>query len=306
MFYYMINRLYTSIITILVILTITFLLMHAIPGGPFSREKALPESIRQNIEERYHLDDPVWKQYLNYLANLTKGDLGPSYKYQGVTVNQIIAQGFPVSAQLGLFSFFLILIIGIPAGIIAALRQTKWQDHLAMFLATIGIAVPNFVIATLLIYLLGVKLGWLPTSRWVSWKSIIMPAIALAGYYSAYIARLVRSSMIEVLQQDYIRTAKAKGMSDRVVIYKHALKNAFIPTITYLGPLMAGLLTGSFIIENIFAIPGLGQYYVTSISNRDYTTILGVTIFYAVILIFVNFLVDIVYGYLDPRIHLDR
>lgn len=303
---YMAKRLSTSIITIWLIITITFVLMHAIPGGPFTREKTLPDPVKKNIEERYHLNDPLWKQYTDYLKNLARGDLGPSFKYQGVTVNKIIADGFPVSAQLGLASLAIMLTIGLPAGIISALRQNKWQDHLAMFLATIGVAVPNFVIATLLIYFAGVKLGWLPTSRWISWKSVILPAIALSGYYTAYIARLTRSSMLDVLQQDYIRTARAKGLPERVVVYKHALKNALIPVITYLGPLVAGILTGSFVIEKIFAIPGLGQHFVTSISNRDYTTIMGVTVFYATFLVLMNFIVDVVYSIIDPRIRLGK
>jgi oligopeptide transport system permease protein len=303
---YIVKRLATSIITIWLIITITFALMHAIPGGPFTREKVLPEPVKKNIEKRYHLNDPLWKQYIDYLKNLARGDLGPSFKYQGVTVNKIIADGFPISAQLGLASLAIMLLIGLPAGIISALRQNKWQDHLAMFLATLGVAMPNFVIATLLIYFVGVKLGWLPTSRWISWKSVIMPAIALAGYYTAYIARLTRSSMLEVLQQDYIRTARAKGLPERVVVYKHALKNALIPIVTYLGPLIAGILTGSFVIEKIFAIPGLGQHFVTSISNRDYTTIMGVTVFYATLLVLMNFIVDVVYSFIDPRIRLGK
>jgi len=288
------------------IVTITFFLMHAIPGGPFTREKALPPAVLKNIEERYHLNDPLWKQYTDYIQNLARGDLGPSFKYQGVTVNQIITESFPISAQLGLASLFIMLFVGLPAGIISALRQNKWQDHLAMSLATIGVAVPNFVVATLLIYIVGVKLGLLPTARWLSWQSVIMPAIALAGYYTAYVARLTRSSVLEVLQQDYIRTARAKGLPERVVVYKHALKNALIPIVTYLGPISAGILTGSFVIEKIFAIPGLGEHFVASIWNRDYTVILGVTVFYATLLVAVNLIVDILYCFIDPRIKLGK
>lgn len=306
MFKFILKRLVTSFITIWVVITITFFLMHAIPGGPFTREKEIPEVVKKNIEARYHLNDPRWKQYTDYLVNLSKGDMGPSFKYQGVTVNEIIAKGFPVSAQLGGAALIIMLVVGIPMGIISALRQNKWQDHLAMFVATLGVAIPNFVVATLLIYFLGVKLGWLPTSRWVSWQSIIMPSIALAGYYTAYVARLTRSSMLEIIQQDYIRTARAKGMPERVVIYKHALKNALIPIVTYMGPITAGILTGSFVIEKIFAIPGLGQHFVTSIGNRDYTTILGTTIFYSVFLVFINLLIDILYSFIDPRIRMTK
>jgi len=280
--------------------------MHAIPGGPFTRERALPASIKKNIEERYHLDDPLWKQYTDYLRNLSKGDLGPSYRYPGLTVNKIIADSLPVSVQLGAASLFIMFFIGVPAGIISAVKQNKWQDHTVMFFVTLGTAIPNFVLAILLIYVIGVKLNWLPASRWISWKSVIMPAIALSGYYTAYIARLTRAGMIEVLQQDYIRTARAKGLPEHIVICKHALKNALIPVITYLGPITAGILTGSFVVEKIFAVPGLGHYFVTSIGNRDYTTILSLTVLYAVFLVTINLIVDIMYCFVDPRIRLGK
>lgn len=306
MFRYVLKRIGTSLFTLWVIITITFILMHSIPGDPLTRDKKMPEAIRQNIEAQYHLNEPLWKQYGYYFQGLAHGELGPSLKYEGVTVNEIIGQGFPVSAQLGLAALALMLLVGLPAGVISALRQNQWQDHTAMFMATLGVAVPNFVLATLLIYIFGVKLELLPTSRWVSWQSVIMPAVALAFYPTAYIARLTRSSMLEVIGQDYIRTARAKGLPQRTVLYKHALRNALVPIVTYLGPLIAGVLTGSFVIEKIFAIPGLGQQFVLSISNRDYTTILGVTIFYAAFLIFMNLVVDLLYGVIDPRIRLGK
>ncbi|NLX02564.1 MAG: ABC transporter permease [Syntrophomonadaceae bacterium] len=306
MFRYVLKRIGTSLFTLWVIITITFILMHSIPGDPLTRDKKMPEAIRQNIEAQYHLNEPLWKQYGYYFQGLAHGELGPSLKYEGVTVNEIIGQGFPVSAQLGLAALVLMLLVGLPAGVISALRQNQWQDHTAMFMATLGVAVPNFVLATLLIYIFGVKLELLPTSRWVSWQSVIMPAVALAFYPTAYIARLTRSSMLEVIGQDYIRTARAKGLPQRTVLYKHALRNALVPIVTYLGPLIAGVLTGSFVIEKIFAIPGLGQQFVLSISNRDYTTILGVTIFYAAFLIFMNLVVDLLYGVIDPRIRLGK
>lgn len=306
MFRYVLKRIGTSLFTLWVIVTITFILMHSIPGDPLTRDKKMPEAIRQNIEAQYHLNEPLWKQYGYYFQGLTHGELGPSLKYEGVTVNEIIGQGFPVSAQLGLAALVLMLLVGIPAGVISALRQNQWQDHTAMFMATLGVALPNFVLATLLIYIFGVKLELLPTSRWVSWQSVIVPAVALAFYPTAYIARLTRSSMLEVIGQDYIRTARAKGLPQRTVLYKHALRNALVPIVTYLGPLIAGVLTGSFVIEKIFAIPGLGQQFVLSISNRDYTTILGVTIFYAAFLIFMNLVVDLLYGVIDPRIRLGK
>lgn len=299
---FILKRIIVSLVTVWVIITITFTLMHVIRGGPFDREKVLPQEVRKNIEEKYHLDDPLWKQYADYLKNLLRGDLGPSLHYPGVSVQDVIKEGFPVSARLGLFSFLIIMGIGVPAGIVSALHRNKFRDHLAMFFSTLGTAIPSFVLGPLLIYFFGVKLGWLPTSRWVSWKSIILPSITLAGYSTAYIIRLTRSSILEVLPQDYIRTARAKGLPERVVVYKHALSNALLPIASYLGPTLAYLLTGSFIVENIFAIPGLGQHYVMSIGNRDYTMILGTTIFYAFFMVVMNLVVDIIYSLVDPRI----
>jgi len=290
------------IIALWVIVTITFFLMHAVPGGPFAAEKKLPDVIIQNLEKRYHLDWPIWKQYVAYVGNVATWDFGPSFKYPARTVNDIIDDGFPVSATLGAMAVGLALLIGIPVGIVSAFRQNGWQDNLAMFLATLGIALPSYVIAIFLIYFVGVKWQLLPVALWGTWDRAIMPALALAGFPTAFVARLVRSSMLEVLQQDYIRTAKAKGLSGRVVLYRHALKNALIPVVTYLGPLVAGIFTGSFVIERMFGIPGLGDAFVTSINNRDYTLILGVTVFYSALLLFMNFLVDVAYVFIDPRI----
>lgn len=278
--------------------------MHTIPGGPFKKEKALPPAVQRNIEERYKLNDPLWKQYTDYLSNLVRGDLGPSFKYLGRSVNDIIRDGFPVSATLGAWAILFALVVGVPAGIISALNQNKWQDNAVMAIAIIGVSVPNFVIATLLMYVFAVKLRWLPVALWGTPKHVILPMIALAGFPAAFFARLMRSSTLDVLSQDYIRTARAKGLSWYAVVVKHVVKNAILPVVTYLGPLVAGILTGSFVVENIFAIPGLGRYYVTSIYNRDYTTIMGVTIFYSAFLVLLNFLVDIAYGWIDPRIKL--
>lgn len=290
------------VITLWVIVTITFFLMHAIPGGPFASEKELPGTILRNLEKRYHLDWPLWKQYLSYLGNLVRWDLGPSFKYPAQTVNQIINRGFPVSFVLGVASLALALLLGIPAGIISALRQYKWQDNVAMFFSVLGVSLPNYLLAVFLMYVFALKLRWLPAARWGTPWQVIMPAIALAAHPMGFIARLMRSSMLEVIQQDYIRTARAKGLSGLVVVYRHAIKNAIIPVVTYLGPLAAATFTGVFVVEFIFAIPGLGDFYVTSIANRDYTTIMGVTVFYSVLLVGLNFLVDIVYVLLDPRI----
>jgi oligopeptide transport system permease protein len=303
---YILKRFFNSAIVLLVVITITFLLMHAIPGGPFTTEKNLPPAILKNIEERYRLNDPLWKQYGNYLNNLAHLDLGPSFKYQDRTVNQIIKESFPVSFELGMSSIILSLLLGIPAGIIAALKRNKWQDFTVMFLATFGVSVPSFVFAAALIHVFAIKLALLPAAMWGGLEYRILPSIALAGMPTAFIARLTRSSMLDVLGQDYIRTARAKGLAQHVITYRHALKNALIPVITYIGPMAAGILTGSFIIETLFAIPGLGRYFVTSIYNRDYTTILGVTIFYSMLVVGLNMVVDLVYPLLDPRIKLGK
>lgn len=305
MYRYMANRIVSSLFVMLAIITITFLLMHAIPGGPFTGEKNIPAAVLKNIEEHYRLNDPLWKQYIDYLTSLAKFDLGPSFKYAGRSVNDIISESFPVSLELGLISIFLAVLIGIPAGAIAALKQNKWQDYGTMLFATLGVSVPSFVLASILVYLFAIKLDLLPASMWDGPEYVILPSLALAAYPMAFIARLTRSSMLEVLSQDYMKTAKAKGLPQSIILWRHALKNALIPVVTYIGPMSASILTGSFVIESIFAIPGLGRYFVTSIYNRDYTVILGVTIFYSVLVIALNLLVDLVYPLLDPRIKLN-
>lgn len=303
---YIIKRLVSCIITLWVVVTITFFLMRLMPGGPFDKEKPIPPEVKKQIEERYNLNKPLWWQYQDYLKKLVQGDLGPSFKYPGKTVNRIIKEGFPVSAQLGSAAVVLSLLIGVPFGVISARRQGKWQDNTVMFLATLGITIPSFVLATLLLYVFSLKLGWFPGMRWGTPMHYVLPAIALAGSPMAVISRLTRSSLLDVVRQDYIRTARAKGMPEGIVIYKHALKNALIPVLTYLGPMIAGILTGSFVIEKIFTIPGLGRQFVESIGNRDYTAILGVTIFYGAFLVICNLVVDILYAFVDPRIKLDN
>lgn len=304
MFNYLARRIFYAFVALLVVVTVTFLFMHIIPGGPFQREKALPEAVKANIEARYNLDEPLYRQYLDYLGHLAKGDLGPSYKYRGRTVNDIIDERFPVSMQLGGVAIAIALLIGVPAGILAALKQNKIPDYSVMFFSTIGIAMPSFVIGTILMYFLAYRWGLLPAAMWGTPRQVIMPAIALAGAPTAFIARLTRSSMLDVLSQDYMKTAVAKGLPQTRVLWLHGVKNAIIPVVTYMGPLLAQILTGSFIVENIFAVPGLGKHFVTSIYNRDYTVILGVTVFYCVFLILANLLVDLAYPLLDPRIKL--
>jgi len=290
------------IIVLFIVATLTFFLAKAIPGGPFTKEKKLPDAVLKNLEKKYNLDAPLWKQYTDYMLDLLKGDLGPSFRYDALTVNDIIKKGFPVSALLGFISILLAIIIGIPAGVISSLKQNSWRDNIVMFFSILGISIPNFILATLLMYIFGLKLGILPIAGWGNFSNLILPSITLAAYPTAFIARMTRSSMLEVLSQDYIKTARSKGLSEYVVIFKHGLKNAILPVVTYLGPLIAAVFTGSFVVERLFFIPGLGRYYVTSIYDRDYTVILGTTIFYAAFLVFANFIVDIVYAFLDPRI----
>jgi len=293
------------IVTLLVIITITFVMMHAIPGGPFTREKALPDAVLEALNQKYHLDDPLWKQYVDYVKGVLTFNLGPSFQRAGVTVNQLIKEGFPATLKIGLASVLVIILVGIPLGIVSALKQNKWQDGLVMFIATLGVTIPSFVMATGIIYIFSAKFNVLPSNGLTTWKHMIGPVIALSGFSLSFVARLTRSSMLEVLQQDYIRTARAKGLSNNKVIYKHALKNALIPVVTYLGPMIASLLTGSFVIEKVFAIPGMGKHFVESVGNRDYTVLMGITIFYALFLVVMVLLVDILYSVIDPRIKME-
>jgi len=302
---YIVKRLFSSAVTILIVITATFFLMHAMPGGPFDSEKKLPPAIKANLEAKFGLNKSLGQQYTTYLNNVVHGDLGPSMKYEGRTVNEVIAYSFPASAKLGLCAIAFALILGLTMGLIAALKQGKWQDNLCMFISILGVTIPSFVMATLFIYLFAVKLRWLPAVGFDGPKYYILPAIALGGYSTAFIARLSRSSLLEVIRQDYIKVAKAKGLTKRKVIFKHALRNSLIPIVTYLGPILSGVLTGSFVIETLFGIPGLGREFVQSIGNRDYTTTLGVTIFYSTFLILCNLVVDLLYVIIDPRIKID-
>ena len=299
---YVFRRLGGAIIILWVIITVTFALMHAIPGGPFTTEKKLPPQVKASIEAKYHLDDPVWKQYGDYLGGVITGDLGPSFKYEGRSVNDIISDAFPISAQLGLLSLMVAVAGGIAAGAISAMRPNGIVDYAVTILSTIGISVPTFIIGAVLVYVVGFELGWFPVALWRGPSYMVLPVLTLAAQPMAFIARLTRSGLLDVYQQEYIRTARAKGLSSWTILTRHALGNAILPVITYLGPLAASLLTGSFIVETIFAIPGLGQYFVTSIYNRDYTVILGITIFYSALVVFLNILVDMIYPLIDPRV----
>lgn len=303
---YIIKRLIASIFTLWLVVTLTFFLAHAIPGGPFTSEKKLPPAIEANLKAKFGLDKPISKQYTSYIENALHGDFGMSMQYEGRMVGDIISYSFPNSAKLGGVAILFAVIAGIYLGAVGALHQNKWQDGISTILSTFGVTVPSFVLATLLIYVFSLKLKILPAVGFSTPANYIMPALALGIFPMAFITRYTRSMLVDVLNQDYIRTAKAKGLSEVIVTYKHALKNSLIPVVTYLGPIVAGVLTGSFVVESIFGIPGLGREFVLSIDNRDYTTILGVTIFFSAILILCNLIVDILYVIIDPRIKLQN
>lgn len=303
---YMMKRFWAMAATILVITTLTFVLMKVIPGSPFNEERGTNEVVQKNLEAYYHLDDPLIFQYIIYLKSIITFDFGPSIKKPSDSVNDMLERGFPVSFELGLTAIVIAVISGLVLGVIAALRRNGFLDYAAMSLAVLGISIPNFILATLLIQQFAVNLNLFPAATWTSPIHMVLPTAALAVGPMAIIARLTRSSMVEVLTQDYIRTAKAKGLSPFKIIVKHALRNALMPVVTVLGTLVASILTGSFVIEKIFAIPGMGKYFVESINQRDYPVIMGTTVFYSVILIIMLFLVDLAYGLLDPRIKLHK
>ena len=335
---YITRRILQFIPVLLGVTLFTFVLMRVIPGGPFDfvGDKTLPPQIVANLEAKYHLDWPMWKQYLSYLIGddvlgeaggsrgIIRGDLGPSYYYRGQTVADIIGVTFPISAQLGIMSVLVAVLIGIPAGIIAALNQNSWIDYTTTFGAVIFLSVPNMVLAPLLIWIFALILGWFPVAGWGAkppyllgflprldqlnkayFARAVMPVFALGTAYAAGIARLTRASLLQVIGEDYIRTARAKGLRERVVIIVHALKNSLIPVVTLLGPVFAAVVTGTFIVEQIFGINGMGKHFVTSVGNRDYQVITGVTLIYAILLVIANLLVDITYAWLDPRIRYD-
>lgn len=315
----MIKRIAMGLVTLWLVITITFFLIHMLPGDPFQSEKAIPPKVKENLMAKYHLDRPLGEQYVEYLKNIAKGDLGASMKVRGRTVNDVINKSFFVSADLGARSIIFALVLGIPLGIIAALKRGKYQDKLSMIIAIIGISVPSFVLAGLMQkYFVDIhngiliENGFLPEffrirlSGWDSPEKKILPVVALGLYTVALIARLLRDKMIEVMGQDYIRLAIAKGVKPKNIVFRHALRNAILPIITIMGPTIAAVLTGSFVIEKMFSIPGLGKYFVDSINDRDYTMVLGVTVFYAIFLIIMMILVDIVYVLVDPKIKLGK
>ena len=304
---YFVRRMLWLIPVLVVISVITFGLMHAVPGNPFDKaDKPLPEQLLKRLMAHYQLDKPVYTQYVMYMVNAVRGDLGPSYQYMNRTVNQIIAESFPKSITLGIMGIVVALIIGVPLGIVAAVRHNTAMDYLSMFIALIGVSVPAMTMASVLIWLFALKLGILPVARWGSVQQAILPVFTLGVGGAAILARLTRASLLQVLREDYIRAARAKGVSERKVIGRHALRNALIPVVTVLGPMTAAMLTGSLIVERIFAIPGLGKFYVESVNVRDYPMIMGTTLLYAFVLVAANFVVDITYYWIDPRIKLGK
>jgi oligopeptide transport system permease protein len=295
------KRILLAIPVLWIVASITFMLVRIVPGGPFEGDKALPPEIVANLKAKYHLDRPVPEQYLFYMQRLMQGDLGLSYKYIGRTVNDILIDAFPVSLQLGSVGLLLAICVGVPLGTIAAVRRGSAADFAAMFLSTAGISVPSFVIGALLIFVFGIWLKILPVALWESGRHMILPAITIAVSPAAYLARLTRASVLEILEKDWVRTARSKGLSSQKTVVKHVLRNALVPIATVLGPLTAILVTGSFVVEYMYAIPGMGRFFITAVGNRDYDLIMGTTLVFAVLLIIANTVVDIVYVILDPR-----
>jgi oligopeptide transport system permease protein len=299
---YIVRRILWIIPVLFTVSIITFFLMHAVPGGPWDREKALPQSTVDRLNAKYGLDDPIYVQYVTWATKFVQGDLGPSYRYTDRTVNDIVADGFWTTVQLGVMAFILAVVVGVPLGIFAALGHNRGPDYLATSVSILGIATPSFVLSILLIVFFAVQLGWFPTGGWKGPQYWVLPTIALAGFPIAIIARYTRASMLEVTRKDYIRTAHSKGLPGQSVVSRHMIRNALIPVVTILGPTLAFLVTGSFIIERIFGIPGIGQYYITSISTRDYSLLMAMTMLYAFAVAFLNVVVDVLYAYIDPRI----
>ncbi|MBN1520690.1 MAG: oligopeptide ABC transporter permease OppB [Spirochaetales bacterium] len=303
---FIVRRLLSTIPTLFVIITLSFFLIRMAPGGPFAREKKVPPEILQNLLKKYHMDEPLPQQYFRYLGDVLRFDLGPSFKYKDQTVNDLLGTTFPVSLTLGVMALAVATFLGVLVGIISALKQNKWQDYAAMSVAVLGISIPLFVVGPVLMLVFALILDWLPTSGWIGsragWATVVMPVMTLMLPPFAYIARMSRGSIIEVIRSDYVRTARAKGLKENVVITKHVLKGALLPVVTYLGPAFAGIVTGSVVVERIFDIPGIGKIFVQSAFNRDYTVIMGDVIVYSLILISANFIVDVLYGILDPRI----
>ena len=302
---FIIRRILVSIPVLFIIAALAFFMIKKAPGGPFAKERSAPPEILRNLEAQYGLDKPVYEQFFIYIKNALRGDLGPSFRYANWSVNDLIQSGFPVSLELGCWSLMIALLIGIPAGIIASIKPNSISDYIPMSLAMIGICLPTFVMGPLLVGVFALWLGWYNSSGWDFAYDRVLPALTLGGFYAAYVARLTRGGMLEVLNQDFIRTARAKGASPMRVIRKHALRGGLLPVISFLGPATAGLLTGSFVVETIFDIPGLGRYFVTSAFNRDYLLLMGAVMFYAILIVFMNLVVDVLQVWLNPKLRFE-
>ena len=302
MFRFIIRRLLQAIPVLFVIITATFFMVRFVPGGPFTGEKAIPPEILKNLEAHYGLDQPLWRQYLNYLGQIVHGDLGPSFKYANRSVNEIIADKLPVSLELGGLSLLVALAVGLILGVLAAVRRNTWLDYSASSVGMLGICVPTFVLGPLMVLYFSIHLGWVNASGWYTWTDRILPCCTLGLVYAAYIMRLTRGGMLEILNQDYIRTARAKGASEVRIVLRHALRGGLLPVVAFLGPAVAGILTGSFVIETIFQIPGLGREFVNSAFNRDFTLVLGTVILYATLIIALNLLADVMQVWLNPKV----
>lgn len=302
---YTIRRLLGAIPTVLLVITIAFFMVRIAPGGPFSSERRLPAEIEANLRAKYNLDDPLPVQYANYLMDVLRGDLGPSFKYKDFTVNELIWGGLKVSVRLGGIAIICAVVLGTALGSLAALRQNTATDYGVMALAMTGITIPNFVVAPLLTLALGVHLGLLPVGGWGEIRHMILPVVALTLPQIAYVARMTRASMVEVLRSNFVRTARAKGLPERTIIATHTMRAAILPVVSYLGPATAAIITGSVVIEQIFGIPGIGRYFVQGALNRDYTLVLGVVVFYGTLIVLFNLIVDLAYGFLDPRVRYD-
>jgi len=302
MFQFILRRMLWTIPVIFVVSALTFILMHSVPGSPFTRERALPAAIQKNLEAKYHLNDPLWKQYGDYMWGFVRLDFGPSIAYRSRTVNEILAQQWPVTMTLGAVAFVFAACLGIPLGILSAVKQNTLIDHSSMVVAMLGVSIPSIALGPFLIWIFALKLKWLPVATWGTPAHIILPALTLSTFYLSRFARITRASMLQVTREEYIVTARAKGVRESVVNLKHAFRNALIPVTTIAGPAFADILTGSLVVEQIFGIPGIGKYYVTSIGNRDYPVIMATTLIFALLIIFMNLLVDISYALLDPRI----
>ncbi|MGK3983006.1 ABC transporter permease subunit [Sorangium sp. So ce136] len=302
---YAIKRLLSIIPTLLIVATLVFVMVRLVPGGPFDQERAVPVEVQRQLDAKYHLNDPVLKQYGDWLlALVTKGDLGPTFKYPNRTVNEIIALSLPVSMQLGFWAMLFALAMGIPLGIIGAIRQNTWKDTAAMAVSMVGLSVPRYVLAPLLMLVFSLKLYWFPVARWETWRHMVLPVICAGLPVAAYIARLTRGGMLEVIRSDFIRTARAKGLSERKVVLKHALRGGLLPVVSFLGPGFSGLLVGSLVVEKIFNIPGMGRYFVEAATNRDYNLVMGVMLVYGFLLMLFNAIVDVAYAFIDPRVEL--